>query len=261
MNPEFKQKFVAGLQPAPEKINEGIVRWAASPKSPVVQYIRFLERAACKVNVRAAHDQKLVLAFLTELAASDLSNVTKDHPCILTGSKVLASTPLSLRGLAHPSLLNGTISRIPREIGDATYTTFPAHPCEFAKDDSRDDFSFRLSRVVQWSNWDRQPAPALSARYLRQKTGIKSTGGKRMGIFPLIEIERIIGYIATDDGFIEVENFERRQIRIDHVEGKFQVTLESEKWMPSNDGLIPWFKIFATEGWDTALKARKEYGA
>jgi hypothetical protein len=260
MSSELEKQVTEALQPPPTPVSGGILQWAPFPKAPVVYYVRFFDKVACKVNVQSAHEPKQVQAFLAELTAADLKTVSEERPLALSNCRSLASTAFTMRAVVHPSLSNGALSKTTQFMGPVTFTAFPVHPSEFTSNDTRDEIAFRLAKVVRWSNWSRPPAPALSARFLRQKTGIKSTGGKRMGIFPPPDLERIIGFVGTEDGFVEVENFERRQIRIDHADGKFEVTLGEERWVPGKDKIIPWFRIFATEGWETALKARKEYG-
>jgi hypothetical protein len=258
---KFQCQVVEALQPPATALSDDILFWMPITNAPVVYYIRFFDELACKVNVESAHDPRLVQSFLGELPLEQLHAVKRDHPLGLFVSRSLAATAFHLRAVVHPSISRGAPSKTTAFMADRTYTTFPVYRCEFTNDDTPEETAFRMAKVVRWSSWSRAPAAALSARFHRTRTGIKSTGGKRMGIYPLTDIERIISYLGADDGFIEIENYERRLVRLEHGNRRYEVTQGNEKWIPRADGVIPWLRVFAIEGLEAANKARQTYVA
>jgi hypothetical protein len=242
-------------------IDDDLLFWKPFDAAPIVYYTRFFGERACKVNVDSKHDVEAVLAFLRELAPDQLDAVSAAAPGALSRSEVLTKTPFQFRVVMHPALDGGGLSRATEFMGPVTYGTFPAHRCEFTDDDTRDEVAYRLHKIVPWSKWDRSPAPALSTRYLRRKTGIKTTGGKRMGIIGLEELERNLGYIAKDDGFVDIENYERSLVHVEHAEGRYEVQQGNERWEFRADAAIPWLRVFAFEGIAAANAKRAEYVA
>jgi hypothetical protein len=258
---ELQRQVTEALQPAATVLANDMLFWASSEKAPAVYYVRFFGELACKINVRRAHDLKLIRTFLEELSSDQIRSVTDERPLGFFESRALAATPFHLRAVAHPSISQGTLSKATGFMADLTYTTFPVYRCEFTNDDTPDEAVFRMAKVVPWSNWDRPPSPAISARFHRTRTGIKSTGGKRMGIFSLPEIERIISFLAADDGFIEVENYERNLVRIEHAEDRYVVVQGDDHWTPRHDMVIPWLRVYGIEGLNTANSVRGNYVA
>lgn len=260
---ELQRKVVDALQPAAVTLDEDIVSWKPFEAAPVVFYVRFLSDMACKVNVNAKspHDPGVISAFLRELTQAQLAATSEDQPVGISRSPVLAKTPFQLRAVVHPALSGAGLSKTTEFMKAVTYTTFPAYRCEFADDDSRDEAAFRLAKVIPWSQWSRQPAPALSTRFLRGKTAIKSTGGKRMGVIKLEELERIITYIGTDDGFVDIENYERVLAHVEHTSGRYEVHQGDDRWILRDEATATWLRVFATEGVAAANKSRADYVA
>jgi hypothetical protein len=103
-------------------------------------------------------------------------------------------------------------------------------------------------------DWKRLPEPFTRMRFLREKTKTRSTGGKRRAIFAWAEVGRIFGTLANDDGFIELENFEGEESRIEHY-GEYSVTFRGvERRLPPREARA-WLETFAIRGSDEAARA------
>lgn len=261
MTNEFQHKVFNALQPPATMIDDDILFWKPFDTAPIVYYVRFFEECACKINVKAAHDANAVLALLRDMSPVQLDAVNEAMPLAISNSGALKNSQLQLRVVVHASLAGGGLSKATEFMKPTTYGVFPAYRCEFTDNDTRDESAFRLAKVVPWSDWGRQPAPALSARYLRQKTGIKSTGGKRMGIFRLEEVERILTYIGTDDGFVDIENYQRLLAHVEHAAGRYEVQQGNDRWVLRAEAATEWLRVFAIDGVDTADEKRGDYVA
>jgi hypothetical protein len=258
---ELQHKVIEALTPPPTTLDGDTIFWAQSPKAPVVYYVRFFGELACKINVQAAHDKNLLRQFMGELTAEQVTAPTPERPVLLAPSRALESTPFQQRVVVHPSVSQGAVSHTTMFMSQVTRITFPAYRCEFTNDDTRDEAAFRMAKVFSWSKWERPPGPALSARFHRLRSGVKSTGGKRMGIFPPKEVENTITHLAEDDGFIDIENYQRKLVRIEHADGRYEVIQDDQRWVAKAEGILPWFRVFAIDGADAASKARDKYVA
>lgn len=244
----LQQRVIEALTPAPVWTKDDIILWRPFDAAPVVYYVRFLGDSACKVNVKGPHDAEPVQAMLREIAPADLPPPEGEPLIALAPSPALAGTPFALRAIVSPTLANGALAKTVQFMAPMTRTAFPAYRCEFPEGDTREELAFRLNKVVVWADWSREPAPAISARFQRLKSGVRSTGGKRMGVFPWREIEKTLGFLATEDGFMELRNFEGRQIRIEHADGRFTLEAGGEPRSLADDALLPWVKVFVTRG-------------
>jgi hypothetical protein len=258
---EFQRRVIDALRPAAVVLDDDLLLWRPFDSAPIVYYVRFFDEQACKINVQAKHDSALVLAFLRELSPALLERVSAAAPIGLSPSAVLAKTPFQLRAVVHHSFGGAGLSNATEFMGPVTYGTFPAYRCEFTEDDTRDEAAYRVAKVVRWSNWERSPAPALSARFLRLKTGIKSTGGKRMGIIRLEDLERMLAYSRTDDGFVDIENYERSLVHVEHADGRYEIRQGAESWALRADAAVAWLRVLATEGAAAANRKRADYVA
>jgi hypothetical protein len=251
----LQNKVVETLQTA-NLLSDEIVFWRPFDQAPTVYYLRFLNDVACKINIKTNHDQNTVVRFLQTITLEELAQVNDKKPLVLSKTSSLSATPFKLRAIASPLVVSAGLSKNTTFLNGVTFTTFPAYECEFTLNDTRDEAAFRMAKVVRWSDWSRAPSPALSARFHRVRTGIKSTGGKRMGIFPIAVIEKTINHLAADDGFIDIENFERNVARIEHNEGTYQIIAGEKKWAPQSEAVIPWLQLFAIKGLSAATETR-----
>ena len=261
MASELQSKVLKALTPAPVMLTDDILFWKPFDAAPTGYYARFFGERACKTNVKGPHDTNAMLAFMQELSADLLDTVSEAKPLALSDSAVLAKTPLPRRVVVDPSLASGALSKPTEFMRPFTYGVFAAHRCEFTADDSRDEAAFRIAKVVPWSDWKRAPAPALSVRFQRTKSGVKSTGGKRMGVMSAPDVMKVLGHLAKEDGFIDIENFERTLAHVEHSEGRYEVVEDKDRWTLRADAVQAWLNAFAVEGSAAAAKQRASYVA
>ena len=261
MASELQSKVVQALTPPPVMLADDTLFWKPFDAAPTGYYARFFGERACKTNVKGQHDTDLVLDFMLELSPALLESVSEAKPLSLSESRVLVKTPFQRRVLVDPSLASGALSKPTEFMRPFTYGVFPAHRCEFTADDSRDEAAFRLAKVVPWSDWKRAPAPALSVRYLRTKSGVKSTGGKRMGVMSAPDVMKVLTHLDKEDGFIDIENFERVLAHVEHAEGRYEVVQDKDRWVLRSDAVRAWLDTFAIEGSAAATNKRAGYVA
>lgn len=254
MKSSFLQQVMESIDPPAELISEDIILWKRR-NFPFTYYVKFFSEVACKVNVKGEHDTNLIIAFLNEFSSEDLLNTSESNPLYLSKSSSLEQTPFDRRAIVHPSVSTGSLGAATGFMASQTYTVYPVYKCEFNKEDTRDEILYRMSKVISWSDWNRSPSPALSVRFLRIETGVKSTGGKRMVIFSLTKVEKIISHVIKEEGFIDIENFERRLVHIEISNNSCEVILEGERWAQDVNTLISWLHIFAIEGVEKSKRA------
>lgn len=264
MKSQLARQILDVVQPPAEQVGEDTIVWKPSDAAPVAHYVRFIGERAAKVNFKRDPkkpvDHALVVALLASVTDAHLDAVSEAQPLALRPFR-LEGTQFDLCGTMHPSITGGTLSKPTAFMRDVTYGILPAYRCEFTDNDTRDEATFRLAKVVPWANWYRVPAPALSIRFLRKKTNIKSTGGKTLGVLKLEDLEALVQYVATDDGFIEVENFERVLLRLEHENGHYEVQQGELRWTPKPEALLPWLRIFVREGAAAAAAKRADHVA
>ena len=256
MSNSLQQRVAEALDPAPDWTRGQVLLWRPFPAAPVSYFVRFLGEQACKVNAQGTYEPALIEAVLNELSPGDLGFADTGALISFRPCRALEQTGFDMLAIVNPTMSRGALSKTTDFMAPVTFTAFPAYRCEFTANDTQDELAFRLAKVVRWSDWSRQPAPAISARFHRLKSGAKSTGGKRMGVFPWIEIERTLGFLAKEDGFLEMVNFERRQARLEHAGGRFTVESGGEPWHADPEAAIRWVKAYVTKGVDAANQSR-----
>jgi hypothetical protein len=256
MPDSLQQRVIGALQPGPDWVKGDLLFWRPFDKSRFGYFVRFFGDRACKVNVQGAHNPIIVEGLLDELSVGDLPNAAAGQLIFLSKSPALEGTSFDLRAIVSPPMSFGALSKTTEFMAPVTFTAFPAYRCEFTDNDTRDELAFRLAKVVLWSDWGRQPSPAISARFHLLQSGVKSTGGKRMGVFPWAEIEDTLGYIAEEDGFIDLENFERRAVRIEHAADRFTIVSGGEPWHPAAERVVEWVRTYTIKGLDAANRLR-----
>jgi len=245
---KLQQKVIAELPSSPKLVGTDTLIWSHSPKAPIVQYARFFGERACMTNVRNPHDEALVLAFLAELEEADLDAITPEQPVAVPPSSVVQRTGFEVRIMVHPSVARMAFGHTTKFMTPATSLTFPAFICEFAADDTPDEAAYRVNKGVVWSKWDRISQPALSMRYMRTKSGVGTTAGKRLGVAPADQAEKVLMKIGEEDGFMEVENYKREVVTFRHEDGHYELELPSGSRRMEKDHVLGWFRYFLTSG-------------
>ena len=76
----------------------------------------------------------------------------------------------------------------------------------------------------------RDVTPFTKTRSLRKKSKIRAGGaGKSRGVGRWTEVVRVFELLAEEDGFLEIENYEREVARVDH-EGGYVITLRDTEY-------------------------------
>jgi len=245
---ELEEKVVGSLSPPPSKRRGAVIAWCPFEKAPVTLYCRFIAERAGNTNVQNPHDEERALAFMAELDERDLDAVSEAHPLALRPSAVARALGFHGRVVVHPRVADTTLGKSTEFMRPVTYLTFPAHRSEFTSDDTHDEAVFRMRKVVKWSKWDRAVAPALSIRYRRVRSGVGTTGGKRLGVAPLREAEQALAKIGDEDGFLEVENFERNAVTFRHERGAYSLETPSGSRLIDGGAVLAWLRCFVGAG-------------
>ena len=246
---DLQRRVVAALSPTPVELAVDVIAYRASDKAPVTTYTRFLGEHAATTRVQNPHDERAVLAFLSELDAADLAAATRERPVALCASRAAQSAGFDLRVVVHPSVARASTSHATAPLmAPLTVLTFPAFECEFTRADTADEVSFRLARVVPHSKWDRPPAPVVNARYVRPRARVRSLGGKWLGPFKPEEMERTLRYVLDEGGSVDVENFKRElaTIRVDSAGVEVLHGGQSQTIAPSE--VLDWYRSFVGKG-------------
>jgi len=245
---ELQQKVTAALSPTPKLVGTDTLVWTHSPKAPIMHYARFFGERAIKTNVRNPHDEALVLAFMAEIEEADLDAVTPARPATRRPSSALQGTRFEVKIIVHPSIANTCFNEATMFMTPVTSQTFPAFACEFTDDDTPDEVVYRIKKVIAWSNWNRIVQPALSMRYMRTKSGVGTTAGKRLGVAPADQAEKVLMKIGEEDGFMEVENYKREVVTFRHEDGHYELQLPDGSRRMDGSEVLGWFRYFLTSG-------------
>jgi hypothetical protein len=254
---ELQAKAIAAFKIPPVQLHEDTFAWKPIEKSPITYYLRFFgERPVC-VNVEPPHSAAGVDRFLQELRRADLDAVNELRAVALLPSAVAAEQGQDYRKvIVHPSVAEMSLSKETSMLNPLLFTAFPAHRAEFCEDDQPDETRYRLDKIVLYTKWDRAPAPALSARFLRVASSVKSTGGKKLGIMELAYAQKMLGFIQKEEGFLEAENFLRERVKIENEKGVFTTTIGDKKAPLDGAKVVAWFNAYALGGVATSEATR-----
>lgn len=157
--------------------------------------------------------------------------------------------------LIPPSLFKTMLDNSTIWMKDIAWKAVPTFRCEHPAEETVGEAEAHM-RLISY-DWKRAPEPFTRIRFAREKTSIRSTGGKRKALFKWAEVQRIFGTLATDDGFLEIQNFEGEDARIDH-RGGYSVSFRgAEKGLAADDAKA-WLHTFAIQGAEEAAKALAE---
>ncbi len=131
---------------------------------------------------------------------------------------------------------------------------FPAAECEVGHNETSQEVYAR-ERVWTGTDLTRDITPFTKTRSLRKKSKIRAGGaGKRRGVGRWTEVVRVFELLAEEDGFLEIENYEREVARVDH-EGGYVMTLRDAEYELEPDKARSWLEAFAKEGVEASLAA------
>lgn len=158
--------------------------------------------------------------------------------------------------LLPPSLFKTMLDKPTTWMKDVAWKAVPTFRCEHPLEETTAEAEAHM-RLISY-DWKRAPEPFTRSRFAREKTSIQSTGGKRKALFKWADVQRIFAALATDDGFLEIQNFEGEDARIDH-HGGYTISFRGvEKGLAADDAKA-WLHTFAIRGAEEAAKALAPY--
>lgn len=230
-------------------IDENTIHWDTSSIRDHFAIIRAVGNTPVVMQIRKG----------TAAPVDGIAAMATVDPCVLASPTMRARrwAPCGLFGfdevmLVPPSLFRVSLDKPTLWMGEVAWKAVATYRCEHPVEEteSEADAHMRLLRA----DWKRPPEPFTRMRFAREKTRIHSTGGKRRAIFSWAEVQRIFGTLATDDGFMELENYECEEARIEH-RGGYTVSFRGVEKSLAPGAAKAWLETFAIRGADEAAKA------
>jgi hypothetical protein len=230
------------------------ISYKATDKDVGWLFLQFRENnLILSLSGRDDADAASVVAVLLRLDSAVVERATESAPVVV----VPAAGP---DGTDHVAIVHPAVARVcPAK---ATYAmphihrVLPCHRCELTDDERPEEAQWRLLRVLVFGK--PRPQPAVQMRFAVTATGVKSTGGKKLGIFDIAQVRQILEDVKTGEGFAEIENWQRRRLTLTRAEGRW--TLQEKKGKAIElfeDELAPWLEAFTTRTADEAMKVIK----
>jgi hypothetical protein len=194
------------------------------------------------------------MAFLRGLSSTLIEGVSEKTPVMVHAEKRVGQFRTDCAAVIHPSVAR--VCPVPKAIYamPSIYRVMPCYRCEFTVDDRPEEATWRILRVIK-GGWMRDPHPAIQMRFAVTATGVKSTGGKKLGVFELPRVIAILDDVKKGDGFAEVENWERRKVTLTSDSGRWTLSEKKGKTIDlSEDELSPWLQAFTTQSADAAAR-------
>jgi len=129
----------------------------------------------------------------------------------------------------------------------ATYIVYPAYRCEFSGRETLKEIMLRDAKMVDRSNFNREPAPAIKFRYVNTKSKGRSLGDKR-GIEKsrvlFAEINKLENARAS---FVEFENYLGQVAKVTWDDG-FVLWFDGTGNKRDLEELLAWVHVFILKG-------------
>jgi hypothetical protein len=248
----LQQQVIEALVPAPTLLTENIISWKPLDGYDFTYYVKFFpEDIACNVTVGGKHDVELVTAFLSDTTAESLLSVTKENPFVLTHSAALKNTPFHNRLILHPSIEDSELSDATSFMNSKTYSTAAVYKNEFLEDDTIEETYLRCENV-NTALMDREPSPAISARFTLGAI-VKTQYKQPLGVYSYKKIQRHLWNVKKSGGFMDVQNFERKEVHIEIEDDICEITADGDTWSQNMDTFSLWFKTYLLEGLDKSM--------
>ncbi len=249
---DFVQRFTREISRGTTSVIEpGIVAWDAPPTEHVAAVFRVVESRvliASALRSTASIDQIANFLRSVPLNFAEHVSVESGRGCI----DVSLGNFDQCRVLA-PRLARVSYDKSTQWTRDVCWLAVPGFKCECSSAETPAEAETH-ERNVRDVDWKRSPEPFMRMRFEREKRKIRSTGGKRKALFKWEEIRKVLAHLATDDGFMEIQNFEGEDARIDHHDG-YTLSLRGVDKGVGADDAKAWLSTFAIRGADEALKA------
>lgn len=250
---DFVQRFTGEISRGTTSVIEpGMVAWDAPPTEHVSAVFRVVEsRVLVASALRSTATIDSLATFLRSIPAgfAECVSVESGRGCI----------NYSLGNFDRCRVLMPQLARVSYDketqwTRDVCWLAFPGFKCECSGTETPAEAEAH-ERNVRDVDWKRTPEPFMRMRFEREKRKIRSTGGKRKALFKWEEIRKVLGHLATDDGFMEIQNFEGEDARIDHRDGGYTISLRQVDKGVGPDDAKTWLSTFAIRGADEAVKA------
>jgi hypothetical protein len=214
MSTDLRDSLLKALQPAPVQHSESLLEWKPFPAAPVVHLIKVFDERVAVVNQKAANDRQPALAFLAATTPAYLDRATKDNPSSIEALESRVAS-FDLRAVQHPSISAKSLSTTTEFLADRLYQTYPLYDCEWMRSESVEERRYRMAKFVKWSDWNRQPEPAVSLRVNYSKL---KTQGKGFKSANLDEAQRRVSELDKETGFLELLNYKGDVLRFERRE-------------------------------------------
>lgn len=200
-------------------------------------------------------DVDRLVAFLRAVPESLVATVTEAIPVAVRSTTSSDNEPTDCVAIVHPSVERS--SPIPKAVYAMPYIYGVRHcyRCEFTDDDRPEEATYRIRRVL--SGVSPTPRPAIQMRFAVTATGVKSTGGKKLGIFEFSMVMRMLADVKSGGGFAEIENWQRHRVNLTCEKGVWQITENKRSWEPFENEVEPWLHAFAFDSYEAAVKLIK----
>lgn len=213
------------------------------------------EQLVLALSVPDGVNEAAVIDYLRSIPSAVVERPSAATPVVVVSNlRVGADSTTDHTAIVHPDVAK--VCPVPKAVHamPAIRRVMPCFRCEFTDDDRLEEAQWRILRVIK-GGWKRAAQPAIQMRFAITSTGVKSTGGKKLGIFDDAQVRKILGEIEAGDGFAEMENWERRRFTLTRADGKWTLVEKKGKAIELfADELTPWLDAFTAETAETAMK-------
>lgn len=244
------------VTPPPERLQDDIVCWRPFDGAPFDHYVRVLDDCYVGSNRQSEFStHEGYCAFLSSISQDALSGISADSPLGVVDCDCFAEFGIGHIAIYHPTVARASVASSTDFMLPIAYGAWPCFRCEIVGDETPVEAEFRM-RETQYSDLRRDPQPALRMRY-RSARAHSAGGGKRWNCFTFHDVTTTLARVQRDQGFMEIENFERATVKI-ICDPRCEVRADDDTWYPAADSLEAWVRTFCFEGVEAAARERRE---
>lgn len=213
------------------------------------------ENVILRTSASGEADIERKLALLRKIGPDWIGGVSDTAPLAVHSMPLREDDPRDCLALVHPSVERGGLIPKAAYAIPFIYGVRHCYRCEFTDDDRPEEATYRIRRVL--SGVSPTPRPAIQMRFAVTATGVKSTGGKKLGIFEFSMVMRMLADVKSGGGFAEIENWQRHRVNLTCEKGVWQITENKRSWEPFENEVEPWLHAFAFDSYEAAMKLIK----